>query len=202
MPNDMRTVTLGVLLRAGFGKSFDFQGTSHELQSSSSMTNRDALQSILENAILLFALGPRILSRIKFPPTLAHIGRAVVAYKDYLEKELAAEKQRISHGLPTQGPLMASLIRASSSKDGLNDNEIFGNMFVFQFAGHDTTAYTLSYTFMQLIGTPGVQEWMAEELDYYIKDVHCEDWSYEKLFPCLKRVLAVQVNQNTHLDGC
>lgn len=72
---------------------------------------------------------------------------------DMYKKEKRSIKERQAKG----GNLIASLFRASISTTvidpqqenviggqcGLTESEVYGNLFVFNFAGHDTTAHTL-----------------------------------------------------------
>ena len=103
---------------------------------------------------------------------------------------------------------MTSLVRASidthetsvpvnpasaHSPGGLTENEIYGNMFVFNFAGHDTTAHTLAFAIVILSAHPSVQDWLSEELQYVLEDTRPKDWGYTQVFPRLKRCLAVLV---------
>lgn len=66
-------------------------------------------------------------------------------------------------------------------------------MFVFNFAGHDTTAHSFAYTFMLLAAHPDVQEWMADEIRHVlgVEDVLRIDYN---VFPRLVRTLAVLVS--------
>src|SRR6266516_3183307 len=112
------------------------------------------------------------------------------------------------------GNLMTSLIRASDDistsvteatetdmmrhkQNGLTQDEIFGNMFVFSFAGQDTTSHSLAYTIMLLTANPEVQDWMSEELRYVFKDENSSAWNYEESLLKLKRTLAILVSTPT-----
>ena len=75
----------------------------------------------------------------------------------------------------------------------LSVDEILGNVFVFNFAGHDTTATSLAYSVLLLVAHPEVQEWIGEELDFYLETDKSQTWRYEIVFPRLKRCLAVLV---------
>ena len=79
----------------------------------------------------------------------------------------------------------------------LTVDEILGNIFVFNFAGHDTTALSLASSMLLLVARPDVQEWMAEELNFYLKSGSSETWKYEEVFPKLRRCLAVLVRPST-----
>lgn len=76
----------------------------------------------------------------------------------------------------------------------LTVDEILGNIFVFNFAGHDTTAISTAYAMLLLVAQPEVQDWISEELNFYIPDEKCEAWTYDTNFPKLKRTLAVLVS--------
>jgi hypothetical protein len=75
----------------------------------------------------------------------------------------------------------------------LSVDEILGNIFVFNFAGHDTTAISLAYSVLLLVDHPEVQDWVAEELMFYLDADRGGIWRYETVFPKLKRCLAILV---------
>lgn len=61
-------------------------------------------------------------------------------------------------------------IEGHRSNLGLTESEIFSNIFVFNFAGHDSIAITLTYMITHLAANPQVQGWIAEEIQYVCKD--------------------------------
>lgn len=85
-------------------------------------------------------------------------------------------KQVISEGKAGSGTLVSNLARApkqpqdpSTSSVGkvqmpLSIDEILGNILVFNFAGHDTTAISLAYALFPLVAHPKVQDWISEEI--------------------------------------
>jgi cytochrome P450 len=79
---------------------------------------------------------------------------------------------------------------------GLSVDEIFGNIFVINFAGHDTTANTLAFTMILLAANPEVQDWVREEVRRVTKAMDVADWDYERLFPQLTRCRAVLVSSS------
>ena len=86
---------------------------------------------------------------------------------------------------------MTSFVRAlkaseTSSDDlkkpqGLTVEEVIGNVFLINFAGHDTTANALAFAIYLLASEPGMQTWLAEELDAVTSDK--ENWDYERFHP-------------------
>lgn len=64
-------------------------------------------------------------------------------------------------------------------------------MFVFNFAGHDTTAHTFVWVMYFLAGSPEVQDWIREEIQHVLGDRPESDWNYKADFPRLKRCVSV-----------
>ncbi|KAK7733084.1 hypothetical protein SLS53_008272 [Cytospora paraplurivora] len=163
--DDLRTLSLHVMSRAGFGKSFKFQG--HEEREAAapadiSMSYKDSLQIILENCILVYE----------------------------------EEKQAHVKGKSADRNFMTSLVRASqdetdSSLAGLTESEIYGNMFTFNFAGHNTTAHTFTFALNFLAANPNIQDWVSEEICHALGGREPHGWSLSSDFPRLRRCLAV-----------
>lgn len=213
MAKNIKALTLHVLSSAGFGKSYPFRDSIVAADKSKYMDYRQALFLILENTMLILIFGPKFLARLSRPKKLAQIGQATVAFKRYMTEILEEEKLLILQGKSGKKNLMTSLIRASIEKmqtvparektnddslighhrDGLTETEIYGNMFVFSFAGHDTTAHSLAFAITLLVANPEVQDWITEELQHYLRDESSSNWKYEDVFPHLKRCLAVLV---------
>lgn len=130
--------------------------------------------------------------------------------------QLTDKKRLIAEGEPGSGTLMSNLVRASDAhfdmitQDAnepivtperpyntrtLSAEEIFGNISVFNFASHDTTAISLAYSMLLLAAHPEVQDWISEELNVYLRSGSSKEWDYEFAFPKLKRCLAVLVSR-------
>ncbi|KAI0402397.1 cytochrome P450 [Xylaria palmicola] len=186
---DTRTLSLHVLSRAGFGKSFKFQSQDASSESSPSISYKDSLQLILENCVLIMALGPKFLERAWWLPRhLRNPSEACASFQKYMTTQYEEEKQEFSQGRGlADRNLMTSLVRASQDEtsaggSGLTESEIYGNMFVFNFAGHDTTAHTFTFAIFFLAANPQVQDW-----------VHEESVAVRWDFPRLKRSLAIML---------
>ncbi|KAF2229465.1 cytochrome P450 [Viridothelium virens] len=192
-PDDTRTLALHVLAYVAFQRSYPFQSVPKTgnsgtvVKDASSLTYRDSLAIILANVFMVMIFP---LSAFSLP-----FGRS------YMMKQLRDEQQLMKSGQPGTGTLVSNLVRASSetlpseSTNGgsamkpLTESEILGNIFVFNFAGHDTTAISLAYGVLLITANPAVQDWIHEELQYYLRDDSIS--SYNEVFPKLKRCLAV-----------
>ncbi|PYH29020.1 cytochrome P450 [Aspergillus neoniger CBS 115656] len=205
---DPRTLSLNVLAATGFRKSFPFQSAKdHEVKSEEDEPEgyRDALQTVLDNCILLMVM-PRKLLTLPFAPESWHnLGKAATAFKEYMVQMLDEETKALNTGRAGSGGLMTSFVRAmdleqkvdgeqkantsGSPPKGLTVDEIFGNIFVINFAGHDTTANTLSFGLLLLAAYPEIQDWVAKELQGL--DEENIKGHYNDLFPRLLRCRAV-----------
>ena len=211
--DDTRTLSLHVLSSAGFGKSYPFQGFLEAPPTGIATNYKESLQTILDNCILLFVLGQDVLSKSWLPNRLKKLYEATRTFKRYMTDVYEEEKRSIERGDSGGGNLMTSLIRASTEEalakencdqsragdhEGLTESEIYGNMFVFNFAGHDTTAHTLAFAVVILSAHPSVQDWISEELRHVLGQQEPENWNYYDSFPKLKRCQAVLVSLLLH----
>ncbi|KAI1772890.1 cytochrome P450 [Hypoxylon cercidicola] len=194
--DDLRTLSLHVLSRAGFGKSFKFVGHD-ERQYSTNPSNsyKESLQTVLENLVLILGLGTKFLAYPWLPRKLRTVHEACISFQRYMTNLYEEEKQAFARGEVRDHNLMTSLIRASQEEamtsGGLTEGEIYGNMFAFNFAGHDTTAHTFTFALYFLAAHSEVQDWLSEEINIVLGDRPPCEWDYRTDFPRLKRCLSV-----------
>ncbi|TGO22444.1 hypothetical protein BPAE_0168g00150 [Botrytis paeoniae] len=179
---DAKTLSLNILASAKFGKSYPLRPSSNPDNGPNySMSYKKSLSLIVGNAIPILIIGPKFLLKWKrcLPKSLQEIAQATVEFKAYMKEMVREEREIITTGKQSKPNLMTSLIRASQSssefktddKDpkskpsGLSESEIFGNMVVFNFAGHDTISHTLCYAINLLAAHPTVHDWISEELE-------------------------------------
>ena len=201
---DTKLMALHVLTSAGFGMSFRYSEGMQSLRPGYCMTYRDALQLILRNITLLVIFPQRLLRSSFAPKKLRNLGQATLDFKKYMEEMLTRERQLILNQESGTDNLMSALVRASEeakaanavggSNKGLADDEIYGNIFMYNLAGHDTTANALAYAIVLLAAFPERQEWLADEINSVFRaQDNIESWDYESAFPRLKRCLAILV---------
>ncbi|KAK3380678.1 cytochrome P450 monooxygenase [Lasiosphaeria ovina] len=204
---DTRTLSLNVLASIGMRKSFPFHGSADPPQAASEANNyRDSLQTVLDNIILLLMVPYRFLTHPAMPKSWTRIGHAGAAFKAHLQHMVDAETQARSQGRPGSGGLVTGLVQAlevyqrevaagtpAADRKGLSLDEIIGDLFVINFAGHDTTANTLAFAVLLLVAHPEIQTWVAEELTAVLGDSPAaeEEWDYKTVYPRLKRCRAV-----------
>jgi cytochrome P450 len=206
---DTRTLSLNVLAATGFRRSFPFQSSGVPKQTvDAAASYRDALSTVLDNVILLMLVPYRYLQLPVLPRSFQRIGRAGAEYKEHMERMLKEEMAAFELRGSGTGGLMTSFVRALKAHEvqqgdtgkaqGLSKEEILGNMFVINFAGHDTTANTLAFAMLLLATKPHVQEWLAQEVSEAVTGD--DEWNYASMFPRLTRCRAVLVRLYTELS--
>ncbi|KAH6608772.1 hypothetical protein Trco_002118 [Trichoderma cornu-damae] len=196
--DDLRALSLGVLSKAGFGKSFKFEGYEETSHADPAASYKDSLQLILENCILLVVMGPKFFTNSPWLPSKwRQLGEAVTSFQKSMTDMYESEKSRVAEGRSDAGArrtFLSSLAKASldaKEGEGLTEREIYGNIFVINFAGHDTASHVFTFAVYYLASHPAVQDWLAEELGHVLGDRPPHEWDYATDFPRLKRCLAV-----------
>lgn len=210
---DMRTLSLHVLSGAGFGKFNSFKNSNEPPKPGHMFNYRISISLVLENILLILIVGPKILTSRYRPHAWARVGHAITDFKAYMQDMYMEEKNRLDSGKEGGDNIISSLVRASEaasvvSQNGstlnsfqysnvesnrLTETEVYGNIFVYNFAGHDTTATTLGWALYLLAAHPEVQDWMFEEINFYLPNVDFASESYDAVYPKLKRCSAVLV---------
>ena len=197
---DSQTLALNILLSAGFGQSYEFASAAKEAGQGGDlerMSYREAIAAVIENTILIIGVGPHMLPALgAVSNKMAYLGKAYSLFRKYMTDMLDEGRK----GEVSRENLLGSLVSASHDEKLLTQREVIGNMFVYTFGGHDTTAHSLAWTFVLLSIHPEVQEWMREEIREVFKDKDVEQWTYDD-FARLKRTQAVQV-RSRHSFPC
>jgi cytochrome P450 len=90
--------------------------------------------------------------------------------------------------------LLSSML-SSHDAHMLSDEEIESNLFLFMFAGHETTANTLVYMIYLLAIYPEWQTWIVQEIDEIFSDLPVgNETSYKNMFYRLTRLKAMMVS--------
>lgn len=209
---DTKTLALHVLTSAGFGRNYDFQGSVSTVPAGHSMSFEKALQTVLTKflaVIVTASLLTNLQHLLLFLPKTS-VQLATEEFKLYLSEMVEEERASTKKKTMTNDNLMSALVRASDLRetqgDGrytLSDDEIYGNLFIYSFAGHDTTASALSYALALLATDTRTQSWIKDEIRSVTGSQNIEEWGYERVFPQLKRCMAVMVCLVLHTGiGC
>jgi len=222
LTKDTKVFTLNVLAAALFNKNYPFQGAT-EVKSESNKSSepredaynyRDSLSVILRFIIPIFVFGSEGLRAWWTPKSWKTAADSVAVFRAYVTGLITEERDHISNGNQHNQHLVAALVRACELEDAgdseltkesahlprrrdttLTEEEIISNLFVFAFAGNDTTAVSLTHLLVILAAYPEVQEWISEEINHYLPSDDSSQWEY-RTFSKLKRCLAVIVRAN------
>ena len=92
-------------------------------------------------------------------------------------------------------------IEGFSTNKGLTDNEIYGNIFMYSFAGHESTSHAISYAIYLFAAFPDWHEWVIERVDQvFASNKTIDILNYKELFPYPKRCLAVMVSSSAQVQ--
>ncbi|KAF2815923.1 cytochrome P450 [Mytilinidion resinicola] len=195
MVDDTRMITLHVLSAVGFGIRQDFGHGMADVKPGHTLAYRDALLGLLTHFVYPLVFPLWFLEIPGLPESsMKTAGTSLRELNSYMDEMLNDERTAIENGeaAPAKPNLMSALIRSSAEerkpKDRLTDEEIKGNLFIFNIAGHDTTANTFAYAISLLALHQDCQSWLREELELH---VHHSESNYEEVFPHLKRCQAI-----------
>lgn len=197
--DDCALLAMHVLATAGFGKEYDFDRAGlDEVKPGHIVSYGKALKTILLNvtSVLLFS-GVKAPAWL-LPRRLRALQVATKDFRKYLAEMVGEERNEAQKGEKTDN-LMSTLVRANESakneigaKMVLSDDELYGNLFMFNLAGYETTAGTLVYALPLLAAFPDVQTWVLDEINVNAEGIR--KGNYEEVFPRLVRCLAVMVS--------
>ena len=205
---DTATLALHVLTSAGFGMSYPFRHATQTPTDGHKMTYRDSLSICLKN-IVTFAILPKKVLRLQWLPSkLGILGQGMQEFERYMQETLTHERELVSGRAVGSGNLVSAMLKASEEsqqsggkdaglKISLTDDEVFGNIFAYSLAGHETTANTIAIALVLLASYPKYQGWLAEEIGNVCSDSsQPETWDYDTVFPRLQSCLAVMVSRS------
>ncbi|KAL8865093.1 MAG: hypothetical protein Q9174_007074 [Haloplaca sp. 1 TL-2023] len=192
---------------AVFGKSYPFRGADERSAPAKedSSSYGEALRTILDRCIPLVVLGRKNLSKSWLPKSFRELHHATLVFQEHMTRAYEEGKRAtLMQEDAMEKNLMTSLVRASRAngvdqhgsmngahQEGLTEEEVYGNVFVFNFAGHDATANSLAIGICLMATRPDVQDWIAEEIQFVLGGIDPKDSTYEAVFSRLPRCLAV-----------
>lgn len=208
--SDTKIFTLNVLAAAIFNKTYEFEGAAASKARGDFQNDynayRDSLGKILANIIPIFICGEQGLQSWWTPKSWKSAGTAIATFRSYVTGLIKEERNAMNEGVQKNQHLVAALVRACADEEveatrsvqskrnmTLSEQEIISNLFVYAFAGNDTTAIALHNVLVHLAAHPETQEWIAEELRQYLTADDASQWEYS-IYPKLKRCLAVVVS--------
>lgn len=211
--DDTMTVALNVLATAGLGQSWKFRPSTSQhggLRDTSAIQSadyRDTMATLLSSMNILsltpdwlYDLNPKYIPLLPLPKTWRDHLIAAKRLRMLMRQMVEERRVEFREGKIKDNIFLNSMIAQSEASvtekgTGLSDGELFGNMFAYSVAGHETTAHTLNYTLHLLAAYPEWQDWIQEEVDQVFEEPPTDtaEISYTEYYPRLKRCIALMV---------
>lgn len=216
-------LTMSVLSVAAFGsagyKAADSGERSlHHLEPGHALTYFNTVRLIFTNLIGVIMFGTTGLPRWLLPKQIRQVKIAVEEYLLFLKEALTRyHKARDSdQSTFTGNDLVSQMVKANEAEKRLvdevdkqqnakapavlnsylTDSELFGNMFMVNIAGYETTSMALNFAIAHLAKEPGLWEWLREEVDVLVeKEGSLVLSDYGKCFEKLVRTRALMVSR-------
>eukprot|EP00158_Paraphelidium_tribonemae_P007389 Partr_v1_DN28228_c2_g1_i2_m75690 putative cytochrome P450 len=165
---DMVKFALHVISSAGFGRQTNWDQVD-EVPAGHTMSYHEALDTVSAKLIVRFVV-PRWAYLLPVP-MFRHVDTAFKEFRSYMQEMVTESRRQFASGeVKETADLLNSLVQAGDSFDGagksiLDSSELFGDMFAFLLAGHETTAHTLTYTLGMLALHPDIQQRLFESVE-------------------------------------
>jgi cytochrome P450 len=207
--NDCVLIAMHVLSAAGFGQAHDFDGGFRDVPPGHTRSLADTLMYLLSNLLwVLLCTRVSVVGYLR-PGLYREVMEMCDEFRRYMKEIVAYHRAttQAGGGGHNTADIVSALVEADEAakreetKAGLGlgakpmhltDDELMGNLFVFNLAGFETTANAMTYTIPFLAAHRDVQDWAGEEVDAIFGGRDTLD--YEEAFPQLVRVLAVMVS--------
>ncbi|KAG6918366.1 hypothetical protein DXG01_015018 [Tephrocybe rancida] len=155
-----------VVAKCGFGFSFDWSAPPTAPRKR--MTVQEALH-ILADSHIISMMAPNWVRQLPFPG-FAQIRDAHEIFTEFMATEVTARKEEVRGGSEDseeRSDAFTMLVRSNEEetlKWRLDDQEVIGNVFIMLFAGHETTARTLSAAFALLALHQDIQNEVVDQI--------------------------------------
>jgi cytochrome P450 len=118
-----------------------------------------------EKTVPIFICGEQGLKAWWTPKSWKAAADAMATFRSYILSLMNEERSYLKQGHTDHGHLVARLVKASEAdqeqgaedKVNMTQEEIIGNLFVYTFAGNDTTAIALTNLIIHMSANPHTQ---------------------------------------------
>jgi len=190
-----------VLSAAGAGRSYTFNAGLQQLEPGHKKSYAETMSFVLQNMIRVIILMEFKIPLWLLPTNFQDVDAATKELQQYLIESVRDEKSISSQTKSIGAHLLSALIHANEAAKSeetvhLSDTELYGNLFLVNMAGFETTATVLTYTLSLLAANREIQGWVGEEVDAVWGRDEIKVPKYEDTFPRLVRCLALMASNN------
>ncbi|KAJ8108858.1 hypothetical protein OPT61_g7878 [Boeremia exigua] len=175
------------------------------------MTLMDSMGFILKHILLTVVFNSLQAPDFLLPSVLRKLKTSVAEVRLYMQELVLSHMQSSSAFKPVASgsrplSLLSAMVHANEverqgenegkPRSYLTESELYGNIFVFNLGGYETTASTLTFALPFLALNPDIQSWVAEETDLHNKHStkagdEDSDADYSSVYPHLLRTRAL-----------
>jgi cytochrome P450 len=192
-------VAMQVLANVSFGQDMELTSVPPGHRESF----MDSLGFMLKHIMLTVIFNSLKAPDMLLPVKLRKLKVSVAEVRLYMEESVLKHMQesKKSSDKSQKTSLLGAMVKANEAEKQqlqkssgrpsyLTESELYGNIFVFNIAGYETTASSMTFALSYLAAYPQVQDWIIEELDmYFSKDSNTSD--YDAVYPKLVRCLSI-----------
>ncbi|CAE7126410.1 unnamed protein product, partial [Rhizoctonia solani] len=215
-------LALLVISTAGFGRRISWDPAEDKVPEGRVMSFSTALRTVSTNLVTRMLIPSWAKNLTK---TTRTITTAFPEFGSYLNEMIAtrragtgadgSEMQEAPHAQTAPDSLFNILLSAndehsSKGEQKLSDSDVAGNAFLFLFAGHETTAHTLSFCLGLLALYPEVQQEVYEQVKQVLGSrdkleysdmndlnlVECVFWEGLRLYPVVSQAPKVAIEDS------
>lgn len=177
-------IALCVIAKAGFGQEFKW-GDDGEATEGHDLTFKQALLTVSSNLLKIIVLPKWAFGLRK---DWVAVKKAYNELRQYFHELILLRRAEHGSAIEERHDLFNQLIHAHADDDTLSEEELIGNVFLFLFAGHETTAHSLAFALGLLAIYPNEQRKLVQQIqDLQLAD---KDFTYDDL-PKFTYALAV-----------
>ncbi|KAF2873870.1 putative cytochrome P450 [Massariosphaeria phaeospora] len=192
-------LAMQVLASVGFGQEMPLTTIPPGHQESL----MDSLGFILQHVMLTLLFNSLKAPDILLPGMLRRLKVSVAEFRLYMKEAVLRHMQsahtKTEKSRPTS--LLEAMVKANEMEKQqsetavgkpsyLTESELYGNLFVFNLAGYETTAGTMTFALPFLAAHPDIQDWVIEEIDRYYSPKAAVENEYVEIYPKLVRCLS------------
>ncbi|KZP12182.1 cytochrome P450 [Athelia psychrophila] len=173
-------IALSVISVAGFGRRVPWKQDKF-IPAGHQMTYQESLHIVSSRVFLKIIVPQWAMGLTKHT---RNVELAFSEFKEYMVELI--QERRTAEKRDERYDLFSSLLDANDGgKDGeakLTTEELLGNMFIFQLAGHETTAHTLCFAFGLLALYQDEQEKLFQQIKSLMPDTRTPEYEEMPLF--------------------
>ena len=162
----------------------------------------DSLGFILTHIVLTILFNGLKAPDFVLPHSLRRLKVSVAEFRMYMEEAVLRQMQQHKSAKARTGTtsLLEAMVNANEAEKQqlqkptarpsyLTESELYGNLFVFNLAGYETTASSMTFALPYLAANPDMQDWVIQEVDAHYRNDKTR--TYDEIYPKLVRCQAL-----------